>query len=115
MESKIIDIDGLLHRAMDDRDFAKDILTDYLSETPEMLTELKKSVNISDINNCISMAHKIKGASASAGANSVKIISENIEEFAKNSDINKIKSSLPKLLECFKITTQIIKNLDLMK
>lgn len=115
MELSIIDIQDLLHRTMNDTEFAKEILDDYLFETPEMIQRLKIAVDSKDINEIIAYSHKLKGSSASIGALELKEKSETLEKIAKNADINNIQSSISRLIECYAVTIKTIKELEIMK
>ncbi len=115
MDLKLIDIDGLLHRTMNDPEFAREILDDYLTETPEMIDELQKAVESSDLKIIKVFSHKLKGASASVGAIEMKRQSELIEKMSNNADIIKIRDSIAVLLEFYYKTVNTIKNLEIMK
>lgn len=115
MNFKLIDIDGLLHRTMNDPEFAREILDDYLTETPEMISRLQKAVELSDIKFIKIFSHKLKGASASVGAVEIKKQSELIEKMSDKAEIIKITNTITGFLELYYKTIQTIKNLEIMK
>ncbi len=114
MENNLININSLLYRTMNDADLAKDVLYDYLNEIPKLFSDIKNALDSEDYNKLKNLAHKIKGASASIGANVMKIEAESLESLAMESN----KSTIKNHLEIFKgkldETIETIKKLELM-
>lgn len=115
MEPILIDINGLLHRTMNDPEFAKEILNDYLDETPQMIISLQEAVKLVDLQSIQDLSHKIKGSSASIGALKVKLKSELIENMAKVDNITNIDEILLDFIESYNKTINSIKKLEIMK
>lgn len=115
MDLEIINIDDLLHRTMQDRDFAKDVLIDYLEETPQMYITLLDALKSYNLESCIQISHKLKGSSASAGAIKIMALTKEIETLAKQSEIERLEKFIPDFKRCYNETIQTIKSLDIMK
>lgn len=91
------DFDRLRKVSAGDFDFEKDLLSSYLEDVNSKYTEIEKMTEQSDFKTIAALAHTIKGASYSVGAQKVGDEAFGIEVSAKSNDIMSINDRLPKL------------------
>ncbi|QEN04857.1 Hpt domain-containing protein [Thiospirochaeta perfilievii] len=115
MRDTLIDLEGLLHRTLNDPEFAKEILIDFLDETPEIIQSIKLSIINMDSYAIKKNAHTLKGTSASAGAIELYRISLLLEENSINKESVFLKNTFDQLKLCWINTLDKIKSLDIMK
>jgi CheY-like chemotaxis protein/HPt (histidine-containing phosphotransfer) domain-containing protein len=65
-----------------DREAAAEILADFLDDAPRLIAALKQAVETGDHSNVRQQAHSLKGASASVGAQALRLLSAQLEESA---------------------------------
>ena len=82
---------------MNDLELAKEILNDFVSETPDLVEQLIQSIKKKDIYKITKAAHELKGSSATIGAQKLFIFSKEIEELAKKNNINQLYNSIQNL------------------
>ena len=69
--AKVINVDDLMGRCMGNLDFVERILTIFQSRCEEDLAALEDAIRAVDLPRVQQIAHRLKGACANAGANSL--------------------------------------------
>lgn len=85
----VFDWDGLLYRLMGDKEFAEEIVHDFLNQIHLNLDALKQSLDKKDGVQVKKVAHIIKGASGNVGAVALQEIAEKIETAGSSGDLAK--------------------------
>ncbi|MDH3326230.1 MAG: EAL domain-containing protein [Gammaproteobacteria bacterium] len=78
-----IDINILREQVGEQPEIWKQIIDSFISNTPELVTELKTALQNNDLNAVSFVAHKIKSGARSIGANKLTEITQSIESFGK--------------------------------
>ena len=86
-----------LKRVMDDYDFAREILFQFLKDAPLRVQECVQSAGRGDIAKAKSHAHTIKGLAANISAPCLKKIAEKLEILAGKNDSEAMIETLPEL------------------
>ncbi|MDR0648176.1 MAG: response regulator [Synergistaceae bacterium] len=77
----------------------KDILLDFCRDANDVIIQLKKAEQEEDMKNCAILAHSIKGASRSVGANDLAQFAAMMEANAKNGNMAVLHSKINALWE----------------
>ncbi|HDZ59126.1 MAG TPA: response regulator, partial [Ignavibacteriales bacterium] len=107
-DSSLFDFERLKKVSAGDFDFEKDLLSSYLDDISEKLEQMSKSVKEKDTENIINIAHTLKGASYSVGAQRVGDEAFGIEISGKSNDLPSIEERLPKLRIAIEETKKIL-------
>jgi HPt (histidine-containing phosphotransfer) domain-containing protein len=81
--SEILDWDGLCTRCMDNLDLVQRVLARFQEQLPGELLELESALERGDAQHVASVAHRIKGTSASVSATSLQKAAEQVEELGR--------------------------------
>ena len=115
MTEKLLDFEGLLKRAMNDKELVKEILLCYLEETPLTLNTLAHYVKLQDYEKIKEDIHVLKGSSASVGAIKITEISIKIQHAVIDKDIIAISKAMKDLNKEYNKILKTIKSLDIME
>jgi CheY-like chemotaxis protein/HPt (histidine-containing phosphotransfer) domain-containing protein len=82
-----IDLERLREITDNDKEFAKQLIKDYLTQAEEILTDMKSVIHAGNFEDMRRLAHKLAGSSASCGMNAVVPTLREIEALSvSNSD-----------------------------
>ncbi len=110
-EDKLLfDFDSFLSRMMGDKDLTIQVLDAFLETIPGEIATLKTLVKNMDITSAGEQAHKIKGAFANIGSQSLSELSYQIEMAGKDKNTDKIKKLIPELEEQYSSLIASISN-----
>ncbi len=101
-----IDLEKALNRAMDDMDFLKDLLNEFLEKLPEQLVAMEELMNDGKFEALANKAHALKGAAGNLEATLVHSLAFELEKFSKAKD----SGNLAKVLEELKKAEQHLKS-----
>ena len=93
----VMDLDALLERCMGNIDFLVRIVDKFQSRIPEELDELEQAVDLQDAKRIASLAHRIKGESASASADGLQRVAREIEELGAAGRVGEIPARMTEL------------------
>ncbi len=96
-EFPVFDRPGLVNRMMGDERLARKILSRFLSEPPERLAEMEKSIQSGDLAKTARLAHMLKGAAGSSGAVRLEETAKNLLEASRKEDGARIQHLLAML------------------
>jgi histidine phosphotransfer protein HptB len=86
-DTQIIDLEAINNlkelNPGDGGEFLREIVNIYIEDTPNRITDLKKSLAAGDAAAFTRAAHTIKGSSANVGATSLKVVAERLEHISK--------------------------------
>jgi two-component system sensor histidine kinase/response regulator len=97
----IFDAEALLCRLMGDRQLAGNIIEGFLEATPSKLNHLRARLDEADGSGARSLAHALKGAAATVGAERLQAILETMEDSAKTAQWDRCREFLPHVIEEF--------------
>ncbi|GMR25464.1 MAG: hypothetical protein BMS9Abin39_0763 [Ignavibacteria bacterium] len=107
-ENLLFDFKRLKKVSSDDFDFEKDLLSSYIDDVEEKCEKLDELLITKDSQQIINLAHTIKGASYSVGAQKVGDEAFGIEISAKSNDILSVRERLPQLKTAIEETKEVL-------
>ncbi len=102
LEEEVFDRELLLSRVMGDEDILARIIKTFVEDMPEQLDRLTKAMQNSNWQECVSQAHKIKGASGNVAASSMRQSAANLEKNCQEGNTNDVELLTEDLREQFK-------------
>ena len=93
-----------------DRDLLKQIVGIFLEDTPGQLLKIKETLEASDQKMLECYTHGLKGAASNVGAESVRKIAWDMEQFSKQGNFDQVRNLYPQLEEAFNCTREYFKN-----
>lgn len=107
-------IDGInasqgLTNCMDDEELYLSIITMYVEQVEEYLPQLIKAVSDNNLTDYGNLAHSIKGASASVGAETVQQLAAQLEQAGKQQNTSEIEQHHEQFMALLNSTCQNIK------
>ncbi len=108
MQTSEFDFQELLERCLGNLQFAERVLAKFQSRFDDDLLELDQALEANDSEAIARIAHRLKGASATAAANGIRHQAAEIEDLARNRNIAGIPSCLSQLrTECAKFADSV--------
>jgi len=107
-ENLIFDFDRLKKVSADDFDFEKDLLSSYVEDVNVKCEQLDELLISKDFQQIINLAHTIRGASYTVGAQKVGDQAYGIEISAKSNDILSVRERLPQLKTAIEETKEVL-------
>ena len=104
----VFDRDDLLERLMGNAALADRVLARFTSDVPAQLAALSDALNRADHNATRSIAHSVKGAAANVGGSQLREMARQIEQLAKDGDLERVRHLLPDLNACWERFRQAI-------
>jgi signal transduction histidine kinase/HPt (histidine-containing phosphotransfer) domain-containing protein len=95
----VFDERNLLHRVMEDRDAASQIVAGFLSEAPLQLCRLRERLQEGDAPGARLQAHALKGAAATISAGALCAVAREAEQAAKAGELLRVGALMPRLSE----------------
>jgi PAS domain S-box-containing protein len=111
-ENEIFDLASALHRAMDDREFLRNMLTAFLEQAPAYVDDLDTAVSSQDTQALTRTAHSLKGASANLGLVSLSAAAKEIEEASRNGTVTDVPDAPDRIREEFERLEQALSDFD---
>lgn len=93
----MINYDYLNEIAGGDEEFIAEILSDFLAQTPELLTQIETAAANADAGALGAAAHALKGSARSVGADEFAIIAYELEQAGKSGDLSHAPDALQRL------------------
>jgi len=94
---QVWDKTGMLQRLMDNEDIAFKVINSFLADFPQQIESLKALVSADDIQNISRQAHTIKGIASAVGGDVIHNMAIEMENAAKNGNLNFVKTNIPEL------------------
>ncbi|MCG6959391.1 response regulator [bacterium BMS3Abin03] len=104
----IFDFDRLKRISADDSDFEKDLVGSYIEDVEQKYKQLDEYFSAGDVESIVKLAHTIKGASYSIGAQRVGDEAFGIEISGKSNDMMSIGERLPQFKKALDETLKIL-------
>jgi Amt family ammonium transporter len=102
------DFEELLNRCLGNLEFAERVLAKFQSRFDDDLVELEQALDVQDTEAVARVAHRLKGASATAAANGICTQAAEIESLARTRNIDEIPGCLRLLRnECSKFSDSV--------
>jgi CheY-like chemotaxis protein/HPt (histidine-containing phosphotransfer) domain-containing protein len=96
-EVSIFNEDELLHRVMNDRELALEIVTAFLIDMPVQIAKLNQFLSSGNCSGVMRQAHTIKGASANLAAAALSQAATRVEEVSKAGDLQLAGTLTPQI------------------
>jgi HPt (histidine-containing phosphotransfer) domain-containing protein len=87
--------------AATDADFVNELIEAYLDDSPNLINEMKTSLQQNDAATFRRAAHTLKSSSAILGAMGLSEISKELEMIGKSGDLNQVDGKLDNLIAIF--------------
>lgn len=84
--SSVLDLDQLRNVTMDDEELMRELLSTLIADTGKQILLLERAVASADVQQCLRVAHYLKGACASVGAAAMASELQEIEHSAAQQD-----------------------------
>jgi len=107
-ENLLFDFNRLKKVSADDFDFEKDLLSSYVEDVEVKCEQLDELVITKDFQQIIDLAHTIKGASYTVGAQKVGDEAFGIEISAKSNDMFSVRARLSQLKTALEETKEVL-------
>ncbi len=101
LEGELFDQAAFEKRTMNDDALAKMVISAYLTDIPEQIDKLQKSLDAADFKGFGNSAHRIKGASANLSAMQMMRAAQILEAAARKEDRATIAETFPELKSSF--------------
>jgi two-component system sensor histidine kinase/response regulator len=98
----IFNKNSVLNCVNNDKEFLKEIIDLFLTNTPHKMRDIKKAITDNNTELVRQLAHSLKGTSANICANTIKEMAYQIEVASKNNDIKNVYLYYEKLEDEFK-------------
>jgi HPt (histidine-containing phosphotransfer) domain-containing protein len=98
-ELAVLDLDELIERTGGEREFAVELLGDFLETLPGDIAELKEVLDRGNLEEIMGKAHAIKGAAASLSAEVFSDIAKRIEYAGRDLDLEAARGNFDRLVE----------------
>lgn len=106
--AEVFDEAGVLARLMGDRALMKVVVLAFLCDFPNKLRSLTEAIRSENLPAIRDLLHAIRGASANAGAEKIKVIVLRMEEACAAGDIDIVRSSNKSLVAHFTKFTELV-------
>ena len=84
---------------MGDEDLTRTVLEGFLEDLPLQISGLEELLAAGDVAGSQNRAHTIKGATASVGGEAVRMVAAEMEQMARDGDLENMRRFLPELKE----------------
>ncbi len=91
------DVDTLLKRWGNDREFVARLITKFVARAPDDLERLQRAITAGDTEETTRLAHGLKGAAAYVAAEKVRKLAAKLETMGRNGDLGEAESLLTDL------------------
>lgn len=91
MDNEVVGIKDVLYRIQGDKELLLELVQIFLEDTPRRFKEAALLIEKGDLVELSDVAHSIKGAASNIGANKLWKSFKELEEAAKQKDLNQIK------------------------
>jgi len=81
--TKVLDLEGLLHRCMGNVDLVRRVLEKFQTRLPEELAELEKALEGADMERLARIAHRVRGSSATVSAEGLAQAAAEVEDASR--------------------------------
>lgn len=107
-QTSAFDYQELLDRCLGNIEFAERVLTKFQSRFDADLMELEQALDAKDADAVARVAHRLKGASATAAAGGIRHQAAEIEDLARKHDVNEVPNRLRELRnECSRFSRSV--------
>jgi CheY-like chemotaxis protein/HPt (histidine-containing phosphotransfer) domain-containing protein len=104
----IFDEETLKDRLMGDAALVKSIVAAFIEEIAGELDALRSSVASGDVVRAEMLAHRIKGASGNVAAMALYEAAKNMEQAARDKDLEKLSGGMEELFLCFSQAKEVM-------
>lgn len=108
--SDLFDFNRLNQVSLGDKEFEKDLLSDYFKDAEIKLETLKEYISQRNLKKIQELAHTLKGSSYSVGAKAIGDEALGIEISAKSNDIESVEERMIKLTKVIRESKELFKD-----
>ena len=98
-ETRPLDFEKALERAMGDKEFLKMLLDGFIQELPGQIESIKAAIAGTDASRLTEQAHKIKGAAAYLSACEISAAAKSLEEIGRRGNMDRADEMLSVLVK----------------
>jgi HPt (histidine-containing phosphotransfer) domain-containing protein len=96
-DESVFDLQELVNRCLGNIEFAERVLAKFQARFGDDIAEIERAVMAEDADTVASVAHRLKGASATAAAKGIQNQAAEIEQLARKRNMEEIPGHLQKL------------------
>lgn len=100
-DTPIFNMEQLLNYTAEDRDLAGEVVLVFLSDIPNQLTSLQAALDTGDAKTAERVAHSVKGASATVGAEVMRKMAFECEQLGREENLDAVRPMVPELNKQF--------------
>jgi HPt (histidine-containing phosphotransfer) domain-containing protein len=93
----VFDRAGFADRMMNDEEFMRDVLREFLLDAPGQIADLRSLIDRGDAREAGRRAHQIKGAASNVGGEAMREVAQAMEEAGGDSDLERLMASIDEL------------------
>ncbi len=97
----VFDRAALLNRLMDDVDLARTVIAGFLDDIPRRINALRSCIEKGDAAGAAGHLHTLRGASASAGGEAMRVLCDRMEQAGKAGDLTALSDGMGSLEAAF--------------
>lgn len=94
---EVLDVEGLLHRCMDNIDLVQRVLEKFHQRVPEELEELERAFELGNADQLARTAHRLRGSSATVSAFGLVAAATEIEDASRGGRMADIPAGITRL------------------
>lgn len=94
LEADILNTERVLEATGGDPEFMAELMTLFLEDAQERLTELQSALDSLDAEAVGRCAHKLKGSSSNVGAQRVEMLARSLERAAHSGELNRLDDAV---------------------
>jgi HPt (histidine-containing phosphotransfer) domain-containing protein len=99
-------------KQMSGADFIGELIDTYLEDAPQLISDMKSSLNSKDADVFRRAAHSFKSNSATFGANRLSLLAKELETLGRENRLSEIGSRLDALEEAYGVVAKELKELQ---
>jgi len=108
----LLDTAQLLERLEDDKELLEEIFTVFIGEAPERRTKIKAALQGMDMDRMVQLAHSLKGASGTLGAEPLRQASSALETAARAKDAGAVAANAVRVLDLLARTVEFMAGVE---
>lgn len=100
-DTPIFNMTQLLNYTAEDRNLAGEVVQVFLSDIPHQLSSLQTALDSGDVKTAERVAHSVKGASATVGAETMYKMAFKCEQLGREHNLDAVRPMVPELTRQF--------------
>lgn len=108
-DETVFDLSQIMVAVADDRELAAQVIGVFLSDIPTQLADLEAAIKQKDAATAQRVAHSIKGASATVGAEELRSVAFEGELLGRDGRLDELEALVPEIRERFTVAARAMR------